>query len=97
MATKKSVAKKAAAVSEPAAKTAAKKVAVKKTAAKGTVDVQASGTESQPGATATSAAKTGPSHHDISVQAYLLWERGGRKHGGHEHDWQQAEQELRER
>ena len=99
MATKKAAARKSA-TSEPATqmpvKTPAKKTAAKKTAAKG-LDVQASSTESQPKpAAAKSAEKHRPSHGDISVQAYLLWERDGKKHGREDHYWKQAERDLLE-
>ena len=88
MATKKSATKKAAstdAVTEknPAKKTAAKKIAAKKTAA-------APPSAEQPKA----AAKAKPTHHDIELRAYLLWERDGKKHGQHDSHWHQAEKEL---
>ena len=100
MATKKSVSKKTAGVApavksaagQPAAKTAAKKIAVKTTAAKKTVDVSAS----VPKTAAKAAPKHQPSHHDIAVQAYLLWERDGKNHGHQDHYWKQAERELHE-
>lgn len=96
MATKKSAVKKTAGVetgTETAAvKTAAKKTAAKKVAAKKTVEAVP---ESQStGAGAGKKAKAQPTHHDVSVRAYLLWERDGRKHGHHDHYWKQAEQEL---
>ncbi len=93
MATKKSPSKKTA-PNEPAGKTAAKKTAEKKIAAS-TVDVQASAAaETQPKAAAKATAKPQPTHHEISVQAYLLWERGGKQHGQHAAHWQQAERDL---
>ena len=88
MATKKSASKKTAGTEAPAAKPAAKKAAAKKT-----VDVQASA-PAEAAKTPAKAAKAHPSQHDISVQAYLLWERDGKKHGHQEHYWKQAEQEL---
>ncbi len=103
MATKKSASKKTTGTEPAAEKTAAKKAPAKKTAAKKTVDVQASASDqaSQPGTEARSTAKTAaktarphPSHHDISVRAYLLWEQDGKKHGHHDHYWTQAEREL---
>ncbi len=94
MATKKSASKKAAGTEVAAEKTVAKKAPAKKTAAKKTTE----GQESAPEQTTKAADKTTkahPSHHDISVRAYLLWERDGKKHGHHDHYWKQAEQELK--
>ncbi len=93
MATKKSASKKATGTETAAAeKTApAKKTAAKETAAK-TASTQTASPE-QPKA-AAKIAKSKPTHHDISVQAYLIWEREGKKHGHHDQYWQQAEKEL---
>ena len=100
MATKKSASKKSAGTEAAAEKTAATKVSAKKVAAKKTTDLQASAPEPT---TAKAAAKTPektagkphPSHHDISLRAYLLWEQDGKKHGHHDHYWKQAERELK--
>jgi Protein of unknown function (DUF2934) len=35
-----------------------------------------------------------PSHEQIAVRAYEIWQLRGGSHGGHEADWFQAEQEL---
>jgi Protein of unknown function (DUF2934) len=35
-----------------------------------------------------------PSHEQIAVRAYEIWQQRGSSHGGHETDWFQAEQEL---
>lgn len=85
MATKKSASKKAAEGPGAPVKAAAKKVDAKKTPEKKTVAAAAP---------QTGAGKARPSHHDIEVQAYLLWERDGKKHGHHDQYWQQAEREL---
>ena len=78
---------KAAAHSAAPAKAAAKTSPAKK--------VEASPAAEQPRTqAAVKAAKARPSHHDVSVQAYLLWERDGKKHGHHDHYWQLAEREL---
>jgi hypothetical protein len=37
----------------------------------------------------------GPSHEEISLRAYQLWEEGGKPDGSHEDDWYRAEHELR--
>jgi hypothetical protein len=42
--------------------------------------------------TAPSAA---PAHHEIELLAHQLWINGGRPHGGHAQDWQQAEEQLK--
>ncbi|HLI76937.1 MAG TPA: DUF2934 domain-containing protein [Acidobacteriaceae bacterium] len=88
MATKKAASKKTAGTEAVPEKTAAKKAPAKKTAAKKTPEKPAA-TEA-----AEAAPKGHPSHHDISVRAYLLWERDGKKHGHHDHYWKQAEKEL---
>ena len=36
-----------------------------------------------------------PSHEQIAIRAYEIWQQRGGFHGGHEADWYQAEQELR--
>jgi epsilon-lactone hydrolase len=41
--------------------------------------------------------RVGPSHEEISVRAYQLWEERGRPYGSDEEDWQRAEWELRHR
>ena len=97
MATKKSASKKTAGAeagtATPAEKKGAGKGAAKKTAAKQTPAKKAAG-EAPAAERAHTMAKAKPTHHDISVQAYLLWERDGRKHGHHDQYWQQAEKEL---
>lgn len=93
MATKKSASKKTAGSEAAAEKTAAKKAPAKKTAATKTTDLQASAPE-QTHKGAEKTAKAHPSHHDISVRAYLLWEQDGKKHGHHDQYWKQAEREL---
>ena len=35
-----------------------------------------------------------PSHEQIAIRAYEIWQLRGGFHGGHEDDWYQAEQEL---
>ena len=35
-----------------------------------------------------------PSHHQISLRAYELYDRGGRKDGKDQQDWLNAEREL---
>ena len=98
MATKKSASKKAAGTEAAAEKnTAAKKSPAKKTAAKKATDLQASAPEQTTKAaskTASHTEKAHPSHHDIEIRAYLLWEQDGKKHGHHDQYWKQAEREL---
>ncbi len=36
----------------------------------------------------------GPSHEEIALQAYQLWEGRGKPHGSHEEDWHLAEHQL---
>ena len=36
-----------------------------------------------------------PSHDEIALRAYELWEERGRAHGSDQDDWYLAEQELR--
>lgn len=91
MATKKSASKKTAATEANAAKVPATKTAAKKTAAKKTATKAAAVEHTQAPAVH---AKAKPTRHDIEVQAYLLWERDGRKHGHHDQYWHQAEKEL---
>ena len=97
MATKKSASKKSAGTEAAAEKTAAKKAPAKKTAATKTTDLQASAPEQTTKAASKTTGhteKAHPSHHDISVRAYLLWEQDGKKHGHQDHYWKQAEREL---
>ena len=98
MATKKSPSKKAVTEAVPE-KTAAKKTAAKKTAAPKVADVPSPVAAHPSSAEPTKAAghkaeKAKPTHHDIAVQAYLLWERDGKKHGHHVDYWHKAEKEL---
>ncbi len=97
MVTKKSAAKKTVAEDQATpAKAAAKKTVAKKTAAKKTAAGQ------HPSETQTAAAeqpkaaahKAKPTHHDIELHAYLLWERDGKPHGNHVDYWHRAEKEL---
>jgi hypothetical protein len=35
-----------------------------------------------------------PSHEEIALRAYQLWEERGKPHGSHEEDWHLAEHQL---
>ncbi len=61
----------------------------------GTQPVAQGGPQASSQTAAKAAPKAHPTQHDIQVQAYLLWERDGKKHGHHDRYWQQAERELR--
>jgi hypothetical protein len=39
----------------------------------------------------------GPSHEEIALRAYQLWEERGKPHGSHEEDWHLAEHQVTSR
>ena len=80
---KKAPAKKAVATKPDATKTAAKKAPAKKVAAKTAIAV------------ATAEVVVTPGHEQISQRAYLIWANRGFSHGDPNHDWVQAERELK--
>jgi hypothetical protein len=84
MATKKVASKKTAAPVQAAAEkkpTAEKKAALKKTPA--------------PKKTASSPTQVAPTHRDIEMLAYELWEQGGGLHGNDAQHWSRAEHQLK--
>ena len=86
--TKKTTAKKAPAKKAVAAKPAAIQIAetkapTKKVAAKKAI------------ATPVAEVVATPPHEQISQRAYLIWANRGFSHGDPNHDWIQAEQELK--
>jgi hypothetical protein len=85
--TRKTTAKKApakkAATTAAATKTAEKKAPARKVAAKNVIEI------------APPTVVAAPAYEEISKRAYLIWANRGFTHGDPNHDWIQAERELK--
>ena len=80
---KKAPAKKAVAVKSAPTKAAETKASAKKVAAKKALAIP------------TAEVVATPAHEQISQRAYLIWANRGFTHGDPNHDWIQAERELK--
>jgi len=86
--TTKTTVKKAPAKKAVAAKSAPTKAAEKKSPAKKAASIQAI-------TAPTAEVAATPAHEQISRRAYLIWANRGFTHGDPNHDWIQAERELK--